>query len=113
MTALDMSLYMLFALSDSFWDVSACARRRRYTTTHRPAFRLRYCSCIQAYVALKPASRVVLGSQFSTCLINELSLLRPATPRGAVRSYLRSSFTPAIFSTLLTSSLTETNSLDP
>jgi hypothetical protein len=42
-----------------------------------------------------------------------LSLFRPATPRGAVRSYFRSSFTPPISSARLTSSLIESSSLEP
>ena len=45
--------------------------------------------------------------------MNVLSLLRPATPRGAVGSYFRSSFTPAIASTLVASMLIVTNSLEP
>ena len=60
-----------------------------------------------------PSRSGVLGSQPSTCRMKVLSLLRPATPLGASRSYLRFSFTPAISSTMVTRSLMETSSLDP
>ena len=60
-----------------------------------------------------PSSRGVRGSHFSTCWMKVLSLLRPATPRGASRSYLRSSLIPPICSTMSTRLLIETSSLEP
>ena len=45
--------------------------------------------------------------------MNVLSLFRPATPRGALRSCSRASVTPAIVVTLFTSSLIDTSSLEP
>ena len=66
-----------------------------------------------SYVSAMPSRSGVSGSQPRTSWMKVLSLLRPATPLGASRSYSRSSFTPAMSSTMTTSSLIETSSLEP
>jgi hypothetical protein len=55
----------------------------------------------------------MLGSQPSFSWMSVLSLLRPRTPWGAERSYLRVSVTPAMSSTMSTSWFTVTSSLLP
>ena len=52
------------------------------------------------------------GSHFSTYLTNVISPLRPATSRGAARSYFRRSLTPEMASNLVTSSSMVTISLE-
>jgi len=52
-------------------------------TVRLPALRSAYCCSIHAYVFAMPSRSGMSGSQSSVSLIMVLSLLRPATPRGA------------------------------
>src|SRR5207245_780731 len=59
---------------------------------------------IHSYVRPRPSSRLMTGSQSSTLRRSELSLLRPRTPCGLLRSCCFAMCLPATFATMSTSS---------